>query len=67
MKGKRALRRHHANRIKARVSKWGWVSDDPATIGIIATTPKRCGKHCPCCETNRKPVVTKQAAINEWK
>lgn len=63
-KSRRALRRSHAERAKARVRKWWWMDDDPVLIGIHATTPKRCGKECGCTH-KQKPAPTKHDAIKD--
>jgi hypothetical protein len=57
----RAIRRHHAKRIKDRVRRmikdtWGdlyqTTVDDPRHVGMVAHTPKTCS--CPCCGNPRK-------------
>jgi hypothetical protein len=51
---KRALRRHHLERLKRKRSKchWGRELTDPKYIGIAVSTPKTCSG--PCCGNPRK-------------
>jgi hypothetical protein len=54
----RAERRHHLERIKAKVSKrpyWEHVKDDPVARGILANTQTKCS--CFVCRQNIRAIA----------
>jgi len=51
---KRAIRRHHYNRLKKKCLKWQWIDDDidKKILGKIISAPQWCRSFC--CANQRK-------------
>ncbi len=64
---KRALRRHHRQRLMRKRRKYhlGWAGETPRNLGRVVSTPKAC--NCVMCHGNWERSVMGHGTIQEQK